>query len=136
MFIAGLFGIFLHVLVKVNSINKKLATENYRSVFAQYWKTDWTVFILSLVAVGAAVFISSEWLNIKDTDKTPSSIAEIFQYKVVQFIKTTFVVIGYCADSAVGAYLGGAEQKLIKKAQAEGVPMEDIITVKDTTKKD
>lgn len=126
MFIAGFLGIFLHLLVKVNQINKKLSTVNYKMVFQQYWKTDWTVVLLSIVAVITAIFISNEWLNIKDSDKTPGNLYEILQFKIVQFVRTVFVVLGYCADSVIAAYLSGTEQKLIQKAKDAGVPVEQI----------
>lgn len=130
MLIAGLLGVLLHVLYKVGQINKRLCTVNYKQIFAEYWKTDWVSVILSIVTVVIAVFLSNEWLNLKDTDKVPTSISEIIQYKLVLFIRTAFVIIGFCADSLVATYLGGTEQKLIQKAKDAGVPVEQIFNQK------
>lgn len=124
-------GAFVHTLVKVRAINKRLNTVNYRQVFAEYWKTDWPSFLISMVVIGIAVFISNEYLGVKETTEEPRTVSELFQLKINEFAKTISVIVGYCADAIVTAYLGGTEQKLIKKAQDEGVPMERIIKTKD-----
>lgn len=121
MLIGGLLGIFLHSLVKIRGINRRLPNENYKSVFISYWKGEWTGVVISIGVVVTAMFISSEYLNIKDDDKTPGNIYEILQYKIAMFVKTTFVVVGYCADAALNAFLGVTEKKLQKKAQDGGV---------------
>lgn len=124
MFIGGLLGIFLHSLVKIRGINKRLPGENYRSVFVAYWKTEWVSVIISVVAVLTAMFISSEYLDVKQEDKTPGNIYEILQYKIATFLKTTFVVLGFCAQAAVNAFLGVTEKKLQNKAKEGGVEQE------------
>jgi hypothetical protein len=121
MFVGGLLGIFLHSLVKIRAINKRLPSENYKSVFVEYWKFEWASIILSVIAVLTAMFISSEYLNIKETDKSPAGIYELLQYRVAQFLKTTFVVLGFCAQAAVNAFLGVTEKKLQQKAKDGGV---------------
>lgn len=130
MIIAGLLGVLLHVLYKVQQINKRLCTVNYKQIFSEYWKTDWVSVVMSVVVVFVAVFLSNEWLNLKETDKVPTSIGEIIQYKLVLFIRTAFVVIGFCADTFVATYLGGTEQKLIQKAKDAGVPVDQIFNQK------
>lgn len=115
MFIGGLIGIVLHVLVTVRKINKSIDTETYSSVFKKYWRMDWLSLLISFVALGAAIFISSEYLN-GDVDKPmPGNIGALLQYKIQTYLKTTFIVVGYCSDSAVYAFLGSAEAKI--KAQ-------------------
>lgn len=121
MFIGGLLGIFIHSLVKVRSINRRLVTENYRSVFIEYWKVEWGTVILSVVTVLTAMFISSEYLELKEGDKAPANLYEILQYKIATFVKTTFVVIGYCANTVINAFLGVTERKLAQKAKEGGV---------------
>lgn len=121
MLIGGFLGIFLHSLVKVRGINRRLPSENYKSVFVQYWSSEWASVGVSVIAILTAMFISNEYLNIKDTDKTPANITEILQYKIATFLKTTFVVLGYCADAAVNAFFGVTEKKLQQKAKDGGV---------------
>lgn len=120
MFVGGVLGIFLHTLVKVRGINKRLPNENYKSVFIAYWKSEWVSVAISIIAVFIAMFISSEYLDIKDEDKTPGNLYEMLQYKVAKFLKTTFAVLGYCADAAVNAFFGVTEKKLQQKAKEGG----------------
>jgi hypothetical protein len=128
--IGGFFGILLHTLVKVGGINKRLNTVNYGEVFSEYWKTDWVTVLLSITVVAAATFISSEWLNLKETDKTPTTVNEILQYKLNQFVKTASIAIGFLADAIVANYLSKTENKLIQQSKADGVSMEEIIKQK------
>lgn len=121
MFIGGLLGIFLHSLVKIRGINKRLPNECYKTVFIEFWKSEWASVIISVVAVLTAMFISSEYLDIKERDKTPGNLYEILQYKIAAFLKTTFVVLGFCAQAAVNAFLGVTEKKLQQKAKDGGV---------------
>lgn len=130
MLVAGFLGILLHTLVKIKQINNRLCTVNYRQVFAEYWKTDWVTILISVVLVVTAVFLSNEWLNLKDTDKVPDSISGIVQYKLVLFIRSVFVVIGYCADAILAVYLGGTEAKLIQKAKDAGVSSDQLFNSK------
>lgn len=115
MFIGGLIGIILHSLITIRKINKSIDQETYGSVFKKYWKMDWLALLTSFIALGAAIFISSEFLN-GDVDKPmPGNIGALLQFKIQTYLKTTFVIVGYCADSAVYAFLGSAESKI--KAQ-------------------
>jgi hypothetical protein len=102
-----------------------LTNESYKSVFASFWQGEWASVIISVVAVLTAMFISSEYLDVKDTDKTPGNIYEILQYKVATFLKTTFVVLGFCAQAAVNAFLGVTEKKLQQKAISGGIDQSD-----------
>lgn len=120
MFIAGFIGVILHALIKIRGINRNLSSETYGSVFVAYWKMDWISLTTSIVVVFAAMFLSSEYLSMTDKDPIPGNITEMIQYKLASFIKTTFVVVGYCADSIVYAYLGTTEKKLKDKAKDGG----------------
>lgn len=125
MFIAGLFGIALHSLITIRKINKNIETETYKSIFLKYWRMEWISLTTSVVALGAAIFISSEFLN-GDIDKpVPGNIAALIQFKLMAYVKTTFLVVGYCADSIIYAFLGTAEEKLKKRARDGGV---DVVT--------
>lgn len=124
MFIAGLFGIALHSLITIRKINKNIETETYKSIFLKYWRMEWISLTTSVVALGAAIFISSEFLN-GDIDKpVPGNIAALIQFKLMAYVKTTFLVVGYCADSIIYAFLGTAEEKLKKRARDGGVDVE------------
>lgn len=121
MFIGGLFGIVLHSLITIRKINKGIASETYKSVFKQYWAMEWISLTTSVVALGAAIFISSEFI-VSDIEKPmPGNIGELIQFKIAAYIKTTFLVVGYCADSIIYAFLGTAEEKLKRKAKDNGV---------------
>lgn len=121
MFIAGLFGIALHSLIAIRKINKNIETETYKSIFLKYWRMDWISLTTSVVALGAAIFISSEFLN-GDMDKpVPGNIAALIQFKLMAYVKTTFLIVGYCGDSLIYAFLGTTEEKLKKQARDGGV---------------
>jgi ABC-type Fe3+ transport system permease subunit len=124
MLIGGLIGIFLHSLVKVRAINRRLPNENYKSVFSAYWQAEWVSVILSITVVFLAMFISSEYLGVSNDEKNPGNLTELLQYKIAKFLKTTFAVLGYCADAALQAFFGVTEKKLQNKAKEGGVDQE------------
>lgn len=121
MFVAGLFGIALHSLITIRKLNKNIATETYKSIFAKFWRMEWISLTTSIVALGAAIFISNEFLNGDLDNPMPGNIAGIIQYKLMTYVKTTFLIVGYCADSIIYAFLGTAEEKLKRKAKDGGV---------------
>lgn len=120
MFAGGLLGIFIYALRKVKGIRKRLPDADYKTVFRQYWISEWNTVLTSVVVVIACIFISSEYLNIDANSPTPAGIASILKYKIATFIKTTFIVVGYCANSIVDAFLGTTEAILQKKAKDGG----------------
>jgi len=120
MFIAGFLGIILHSLVKIQTINKKMSSQTFKSVFEAYFQSDFISLLISAFAILTAIFIISEWLHGNETG-TPGNIGKIVEYKIANYIKTTFVVIGYCADSIVYVFFGTVEKKLQKKADDEGL---------------
>lgn len=120
MFLAGILGIILHSLIKVQEINKNTVCTNYKQVFKVYFSTDWISILISIFTVFTVLLIISEFINIQDGANTPGNVAQQLQYNIAHFIRTTFVVVGYCADSIVYTYLGGTQKKL--QAQSGQVP--------------
>ena len=106
MLLGGLIGIALQTLVKVRNMNTRLPNETFVSVFKTYWSEDFASVLLSILTVAGSVFISSEWLGEK-----------LLGYAVASYIKTSFVVVGYCANSVVSAFLGTTEKKLKDKSE-------------------
>ena len=92
--IGCIIGAIIHLLVKINSINKKLCTTSYKEVFKEYWKRDWSTFLVAIGGIIGIVFVGMEWLKVEDTDKVPASLYEILQYKIVQFGIVTGKQIG------------------------------------------
>lgn len=121
MLIAGMIGIFLFALRKVKGIRKRVPEADYKTVFNQYWKSEWDTITTSVIVVIACIFISSEYLNIDSDTEAPAGIGGIVKFKIATFIRTTFIVIGYSANSIVDAFLGTTEAILQKKAKAGGV---------------
>lgn len=119
MLLGGMIGIILHSLITIRKINRSIETETYAGVFKKYWAMDWLAILTSFVALGAAIFISSEFLN-GDVDKPmPGNIGAILQFKIQTYLKTTFIIVGYCSDSAVYAFLGSAEAKIKAQIKAD-----------------
>lgn len=125
MFIAGLLGQFLHIMVKIKGIRKRNPDLGPKEAWKTYWKEDWNSIIAGIVGILAVMFIIKEWLNIPaDSTDAPSTIAELVQYKIKDYVRTSFLVIGYCIDALVYAWLGTAERKLLDKAKDAGVDVE------------
>lgn len=125
MFIAGIFGIILHSLMTIRKINKSIESETYTSVFKKYWRMDWLSLVTAFIVLCTAVYISSDFLNVDPDKPMPGNLGALLQYKIITYIKTTFLVVGYCADSIVYSFLGSAEQKLKERAKANNVNIDN-----------
>lgn len=110
MFVAGIFGILIHAFIKISKINKSLQYTNYKDVFKQYFKIEWTTLALSLIVVSASVFVADEILTSDEKDVT--KILPMLMYNVSQFIKITFIAIGFSANSIVYSLFGKVDKRL------------------------
>lgn len=119
LIIAGLFGIALQVLVKMNSINNRLANETFKSVFDMYFKSERFSLIISLVVVLGTAFISNEWLenSVSSKEDAANSLGSLMFQNMLNYIKTVFIFVGYTANSIVGAFLGKTEKRLIERSK-------------------
>ena len=121
MLVAGILGIFLYSLRKIKGIRKRQPEALYNTVFVTYWKSEWDTVALSIVVVVTCLFLSNEYLNLPADTPNPIGFTSVLITKITLFIKTVFVIIGYCANSLVDVFLGTTEATLQKKAKDGGV---------------
>lgn len=116
MLIAGILGVLIHVLVKIKSMNKRLDSETYHSIWKAYWQYDFISVILSCVGVITFVFIYDELPAAQQrSDIDGGSVLMIF-IKLITSPKTAALLVGYCANSIIDTFLGGTEKRLKQQA--------------------
>lgn len=115
MLVGGALGVIIQALYKISMIDKRSEGETYKSVLSMYLSGEWVTLLISFVVVGTCVYISSEYLTVTDLNKT--GVFPALQYNVLLYIKTTFVCIGFCANTAAYAILGQVEKKIIDKTK-------------------
>lgn len=120
MLAGGLLGIFIYSLRKIKGIRKRTPGLGFKTAFITYWTSEWDTVTLSFAVVITGLFISKEYLGVQPDDPIPSTFGAIVQYKAAIYIRTISVVIGYCANSIVDAFLGTTEAKLQQKAKDGG----------------
>ena len=122
MLIAGIFGILIHILVKVKAMNSRLDQETYKTIWKSYWNNDFVSVILSFVTVLFFIFIYDELPSFQkndDSDGLQNASGLLLVLKFLTSPKTAFALIGYCANSVVDTFFGGTEKKLKAKEQAQ-----------------
>src|SRR5690348_4939683 len=119
MLIAGLIGVILHALVKIQGINKRSPNENFKSVLSQYLKSDWATLAISITVVVGLTFVSDEIIRTQAADELPKTMADMFVRNMEGHIKIYFVGAGYLADSLLYMWLGRAEKTLNKKVEED-----------------
>lgn len=119
MIIAGLLGVILHAFVKIQGINKRSPTENFKSVLGQYWKSDWATFSLSVFVVISLAYISDELIRTQAAEELPKTMADMFIHNAEKHTKMYFIGAGYLADSLLYLWLGRAEKALNKKVEED-----------------
>lgn len=98
--VLGLFGILIHNLVKLNSINRK-AKGNLN--FGEYLRIEMFSIMISVCVVIVALIAQQEIKQLQ---------------AVSQYLGLSFVAIGYMAQSLVIQFIGKA-QKLIDVSDSE-----------------
>ena len=88
----GLFGILIHNLVKLNSLNREQKGEI--NIF-KYWKIERFSIILSVCVVAVCLIVRSEVKQLESLGK---------------WLGLAFVAIGYMAQSIVVSFSGRAQQ--------------------------
>lgn len=121
MFLAGMIGITIHVLIKIKGIRKRNPKAGIKEVFGLYFQMDWDSLLLSFVTVLGCMFIINEFLFTKDFENIDTAKEFGWKYKMVNWIRTVFIVIGYAAQSLIYASLGRAEKVLHERAKSDGV---------------
>lgn len=123
--IGGFVGIWLHVFVTMQTINKNTPQADFKMVWDQYWKTDYLSFIIASLAFVIYIFCLSEWININNLDSPDvkdSAAENILHGRVSAFIKTFSVVLGYFADYLVYKFIGKTKKIIDKKFEDDEKP--------------
>lgn len=122
MSLGGFLGIVLHVLVTMQTINKNTPSATFIDVWDQYWKTDKISLIISIVSFALLLYMSSEYIDLKNLDKVDfhESLADrVLHSKLATFIKTSSAVAGYFSDYIIYKLLGKTKKVLDKKLDDE-----------------
>lgn len=90
----GLFGILIHNLIKIDSINRTTAG-NFK--FKQFMRLEWPSIFISVCVVIVCLIAKHEVKRLE---------------AVGEWLGLSFVAIGYMAQSIVYKFLGKAEKKL------------------------
>lgn len=113
----GLLGIIMQSLIKINTINNRVETATFKSVFLMYIRKDFINLCISLLTVIIYAYVSSEYLYIEINDSNKEFFAkfgilgDILEY-YQSFFKTVSIGVGYCANSIIMATLGRTEKWL------------------------
>ncbi len=124
MFFGGVLGIVLHALVTMQTINKNTSAVNFKTVWKQYWISDYWALIISLAVLSIFVYTISEWIDLNNLEAPTKgeSIAErALHFKLSAFIKTSSVIIGYFADYLIYKFIGKAKKEIDKKLSDAGI---------------
>lgn len=111
LLMAGCLGIAIGVIYKVSKINSRQESVDWGIVFKMYFQKDLLAFILSILMVITAVFVSREYLIIT-TDPQPGLWPAI-QQNIVRFTRTVFILIGF-GSHVLGYEFFGKAEKIIK----------------------
>src|SRR5882762_7187531 len=71
--------ILIHSLLKIRDINNDLTITTYKQVFVKYWRYDWPIVFISLIAGIVFVYTSDEWLPmnaVNITENAPNVVKE------------------------------------------------------------
>jgi len=99
LFALGMFGILLHNLIKLNSINRKnKGTVNY----SEYFGLEKFTIIISVCVVVIALIAQHEITQLEQVGK---------------WFGLAFVAIGYMAQSIVVSFMGKAESFIEEKSK-------------------
>jgi hypothetical protein len=99
LFALGVFGIIIHNLMKIDSVNKQT---NGGFKFWPFIKLEWSSIVLSLCVVIVAVMIKTEVKELEVAGK---------------WLGLSFVTLGYMAQSIVYKFGSKAEKKIQEKAE-------------------
>lgn len=91
--IAGLIGVILHNLVKINDINKDPNKGNFN--IASYWTKEWASIAISCIVVMVAAYFKTEIKQLEDAGK---------------WLGLGFVALGYMAQSVLVSFMGKASK--------------------------
>lgn len=94
LFALGLFGILIHNLIKVDTLNRQ--SEGHFD-FKKFISLEWPSIAISFSVVGVCLIAKHEVKQLEEVGK---------------WLGLAFVTIGYTAQSIVYKYLGTAEKKI------------------------
>jgi len=108
--ILGLFGILIHNLIKLNSLNREQKGEI--NIF-KYWKIERFSIILSVCVVAVCLIVRSEVKQLESIGK---------------WLGLAFVAIGYMAQSIVVSFSGRAQKWIENKNETPySAPKDDTV---------
>lgn len=93
--IAGLVGVILHNLVKINTINQDPTKGNFN--ISTYWKKEWASIAISGIVVLVAAYFQAEIKQLEQAGK---------------WLGLGFVALGYMAQSVLVSFMGKANKVL------------------------
>lgn len=93
--VAGLIGVLLHNLVKINDINKDPNKGNFK--LAAYWSKEWASIAISCIVVVVSAYFQAEIKQLEQAGK---------------WLGLGFVALGYMAQSVLVSFMGKASKVL------------------------
>jgi hypothetical protein len=120
MFFAGIAGIILHSVIKLRGIKQRNPEKSYNELLKMFIQLELLSVATSAFIVIVFIFISDEYLSLKPADDNPL-LAGTLMFKLVKFIKSIFIVVGFFAQNLAYAFLGKIEKKIQDMAKAAGV---------------
>lgn len=101
-FIAGLIGILIQILVKLNSLKTKAKVGNVEFSVKEFFTNDWISIALSVVVVIASVYALGDQ-GIQNYDNW-----------YAQWPRLVFIAIGYSANDVALRFFGATSGKINK----------------------
>lgn len=97
--ISGVIGLAFHVAFKLRSLSKRAKAGNVQFSYTGYFKDDWLTLLISALSILAAYWILDEAMTLY-----PS---------IADYLKVTFIFIGYTGSSLAHLVLSRAEKKIM-----------------------
>jgi hypothetical protein len=98
-FIAGLLGIFWHMLMKIKGLRSRAIAANQNFSFSAYFQKDWFSILISVVSVAIAIYILDELLH--------------FKPGLADWTKAFFIAVGFMGDSVLQSLLSKSEKQIL-----------------------
>jgi len=113
LFIFGLLGVLVSVLLKVKDINDGCTECTFKSVWSKFIKTDWPSFSVSLIIVLVAAITHNEWGGL-GSDNVPGD--GIFE-KILSAPNIVMFFVGLVGQWAVYKYWLGKRKSAIQEKE-------------------
>lgn len=111
--IASLLGVMFHVSVKIKSLYEDHRRANLKFSVLQYFKDDWIVLIVDVIASLVLVYLVDEWLDVDS--------------RLISKMKSIFFFIGFTGSYVILQILSVAKSRF-RKSIDEKTNTADAIT--------